>query len=47
MSAQPLLGMDGGDAMAFFMIVGIPDLAHTYMEPMETDSSNTDLTQTP
>ena len=36
MSAQPLLGMDGSDAMALFVVVTIPDLAHTYMEPMET-----------
>ncbi len=26
--------------MALSMVVGIPDLAHTYMEPMETASSN-------
>ena len=39
-SAQPLLGMDGSVAMALFMIVTIPDLAHTYMEPMETASNN-------
>ena len=39
-SAQPLLGMDGSDAMALFMVVSIPDLAHTYMEPMETSHSN-------
>ena len=39
-SAQPLLGMKQSDAMALSIIVGIPDLAHIYMEPMETDSSN-------
>ena len=36
MSAQPLLGMEGSDAMALSMIVSMFDLAHTYMEPMET-----------
>ena len=40
MSAQPLYDLDGSDAMALSMIVGIPDLAHTYMEPMETSHSN-------
>ena len=28
--------MDGSDAMALSMIVSMFDLAHTYMEPMET-----------
>ena len=32
--------MDGSDAMALSMIVSIPDLVHTYMEPMETATSN-------
>ena len=39
-SAQPLLGMEWNDAMALSMVVGIPDLAQIYMEPMETASSN-------
>ena len=39
-SAQPLYGMDGSDAMALSMIVSIPALAYIYMEPMETASSN-------
>ena len=39
-STQPLLGMKQSDAMALSIIVGIPDLAHIYIEPMETDSSN-------
>ena len=39
-SAQPILGMKQSDDMALSIIVGIPDLAHTYMESMETDSSN-------
>ena len=39
-SAQPLLGMKQSDAMALSIIVGIPDLAQIYMEPMETASSN-------
>ena len=39
-SAQPLLGMKQSDAMALSIIVGIPDLAQIYMEPMETDSSS-------
>ncbi len=49
-SAQPLLGMDGSDAMALSMIVSIPDLAHTYMRPMETATSNahaSELTYSP
>jgi len=32
--------MKQSDAMALSIIVGIPDLAHIYMEPMETDSSS-------
>ena len=32
--------MYGSDAMALSMVVGIPDLAQIYMEPMETASSN-------
>ena len=40
MSAQPLLGMYGSDSMALSMIVSIPDLVHTHMEPMETATSN-------
>ena len=39
-SAWPLLGMKQSDAMALSIIVGIPDLAQIYMEPMETDSSS-------
>ena len=41
MSAQPLYDLDGSDAMALSMIVGIPDLANTHMECMGTASSNT------
>ena len=50
MSAQPLLGMDGSDAMALSIVVGIPDLVYIYMEPMETATSNlhaTGLTYSP
>ncbi len=32
--------MDGSDAMALPMVVMIPDLVYTYMEPMETATSN-------
>ena len=32
--------MYGSDAMVLFIVVGIPDLVYTYMEPMETASSN-------
>ena len=32
--------MDGSDAMALSIVVGIPYLVYTYMEPMETASSN-------
>ena len=32
--------MEWSDAMALSMVVGIPDLAQIYMEPMETASSN-------
>ena len=39
-SAQPLLGMEWSDAMALSIVVGIPDLAQIYMEPMKTASSN-------
>ena len=42
-SAQSLLGMDGSDAMALSMILSIPGLAYTYMEPMETATSNLHL----
>ena len=44
-SAQPLLAMYGSDAMVLFIVVGIPDLVYTYMEPMETTSSNLHATQ--
>ena len=40
MSAQPLLAMYGSVAMALFIVVDIVDLDYTYMEPMETASSN-------
>ena len=36
----PILGMEWSDAMALSIVVGIPDLAQIYMEPMETASSN-------
>ena len=39
-SAQALLAMYGSDDMVLFIVVGIPDLVYTYMEPMETTSSN-------
>ena len=39
-SSQPLLGMEWSDAMALSIVVGFPDLAQIYMEPMETASSN-------
>ena len=32
--------MYGSVAMALSIVVGIPDLVYTYMEPMETASSN-------
>ena len=32
--------MEWSDAMALSIVVGIPDLAQRYMEPMETASSN-------
>ena len=32
--------MEWSDAMALSIVVGIPDLAQIYMEPMETASSN-------
>ena len=32
--------MDGSDAMAFSIVVGIPDLMYIYMELEETASSN-------
>ena len=38
--AQPLLAMYGSVAMALSIFVGIPDLVHTYMECIETASSN-------
>ena len=44
-SAQPLLGMDGSDAMALSIIVSIPALAYIYMEPMETATSNLHASQ--
>ena len=34
------MGMEWSDAMALSIVVGIPDLAQIYMEPMETASSN-------
>ena len=40
LSSAPLLGMEWSDAMALSIVVDIPDLAQTYMEPMETASSN-------
>ena len=40
MSAQPLLGMKGSDAMALSMIVSMFDLVYTCMEPMETTTVN-------
>ncbi len=38
--AQPLLGIDGSGAMALSMIAIIPDLAHIYIESLETATSN-------
>ena len=35
--------MEWSDAMALSIVVGIPDLAQIYMEPMETASSNLHL----
>ena len=40
LSAQPLFGLYGSDAMALSMVVSIPDLVHIYIEAMETARDN-------
>ena len=43
-SATTRHGMDGSDVKALSIVVGIPDLAHIYMEPTEpTETANRNL----